>query len=181
MNFLRPLLDAVIKREGDYINHPADRGGPTRWGITEKTARAHGYAGDMRQLSKDTARMIYRNTYFLAPGFDAVQRRSEVLAEELTDTGINMGPAAAIKFLQQALNAFNNGGKHYADIAEDGKLGQATLASLDAFLTHRGREGETVLFTAVNCLQGSRYIELCRKDPNQEAFAYGWIAHRIVI
>ncbi len=36
------LIDEVIGREGGYSNHPADRGGPTRWGVTEKVARAHG-------------------------------------------------------------------------------------------------------------------------------------------
>ena len=25
------LIDAVIDREGRYVNHPADRGGPTCW------------------------------------------------------------------------------------------------------------------------------------------------------
>lgn len=34
------LIDAVIDREGRYVNHPADRGGPTCWGITEAVARA---------------------------------------------------------------------------------------------------------------------------------------------
>jgi len=28
------LIDKVIALEGDYSDHPADRGGPTRWGIT---------------------------------------------------------------------------------------------------------------------------------------------------
>jgi lysozyme family protein len=41
------LIDALIDREGGYVNHPADRGGPTRYGITEAVARAHGYAGAM--------------------------------------------------------------------------------------------------------------------------------------
>ena len=34
------LLDALIEREGGYVNHRADRGGPTRYGITEAVARA---------------------------------------------------------------------------------------------------------------------------------------------
>ena len=34
------LIDAVIDREGGYVNHPADRGVPTRWGVTEAVARA---------------------------------------------------------------------------------------------------------------------------------------------
>uniref|UniRef100_UPI00359318C9 glycosyl hydrolase 108 family protein n=1 Tax=Parasphingorhabdus sp. TaxID=2709688 RepID=UPI00359318C9 len=41
------LIDKVIALEGDYSDHPADRGGPTRWGVTEAVARAQGYAGDI--------------------------------------------------------------------------------------------------------------------------------------
>ena len=36
------MIDELIEREGDYVNHPADKGGPTRYGITEGVARAHG-------------------------------------------------------------------------------------------------------------------------------------------
>ena len=46
------LIDAVIDREGRYVNHPADRGGPTCWGITQAVARAEGYAGSMRDLPR---------------------------------------------------------------------------------------------------------------------------------
>ena len=47
------LIDELIEREGGYANHPADRGGPTRFGITEAVARAHGYArSDGRAASR---------------------------------------------------------------------------------------------------------------------------------
>ena len=36
------LIDELIEREGGFVSHPADRGGPTRYGITEAVARAHG-------------------------------------------------------------------------------------------------------------------------------------------
>ena len=42
------FIDDVIAREGGYVDHPADRGGPTRWGITEAVARRSGYLDDMR-------------------------------------------------------------------------------------------------------------------------------------
>ena len=42
------LVEALIDREGGYVNHPADRGGATCFGITEAVARAHGYGGAMR-------------------------------------------------------------------------------------------------------------------------------------
>lgn len=58
------LIDDVIAREGGYTNHPADRGGPTRWGITQAVARAHGFAGDMRVFPRDEAAAIYRRVYW---------------------------------------------------------------------------------------------------------------------
>ena len=36
------LIDALIEREGGYVNHPSDRGGATKYGITEAVARAPG-------------------------------------------------------------------------------------------------------------------------------------------
>lgn len=39
------IFDAVLGKEGGYVNHPDDKGGPTKWGITGKVARAHGYQG----------------------------------------------------------------------------------------------------------------------------------------
>ena len=89
------LLDELIEREGGYANHPADRGGPTRFGITEAVARAHGYGGAMASLPRDEAAAIYRRLYWLRPRFDAVAERSPALAAELFDTGANMGPAVA--------------------------------------------------------------------------------------
>src|SRR5690349_1456205 len=53
------LIDALIDREGGYVNHPADKGGPTCFGITEAVARAHGYRGAMRDLPRDEAVGIY--------------------------------------------------------------------------------------------------------------------------
>lgn len=173
------LIDALIDREGGYADHPADRGGPTNFGITEAVARAHGYAGDMRRLPRDIASRIYRRIYWLRPRFDAVAERAPKIAAELFDTGANMGPRVATGFLQRALNALNRGARDYADVAVDGRIGPATLAALDGFLAARGRAGETVLLKAIEALQGERYLRLAERRPANEAFLYGWLANRI--
>ena len=103
------LIDAVIDREGGYVDHPNDPGGPTRWGITAATARANGFAGDMRQFGRERAAAIYARTYWRGPGLDRIADRSPALAAELFDTGVNMGPPVAVGFLQRALNALNRG------------------------------------------------------------------------
>lgn len=58
------LLEELIDREGGYVNHPSDRGGATKYGITEAVARAHGYSGAMRDLPRAEAAAIYRRLYW---------------------------------------------------------------------------------------------------------------------
>lgn len=174
------LIDALIDREGGYVNHPADRGGPTCFGITEAVARAHGYGGAMRDLPRREAVAIYRRLYWLRPRFDQVATRAPRLAAELFDTGANMGPAVAATFLQRALTALNRSGQDYPDLVPDGLIGELTLSALDAFLRVRGEAGaETVLLRALEALQGERYLRLAERRPANEAFLYGWLANRI--
>jgi lysozyme family protein len=174
------LVEALIEREGGYVSHPADKGGPTCFGITEAVARAHGYAGPMRQLPREEAAAIYKRLYWVQPGFDQVARRSNRIAGELFDTGANMGPAVAATFLQRALTALNRNGGDYPDLVPDGRIGERTLAALDAFLGARGKSsGETVLLRALEALQGERYLRLAERRPANEAFLYGWLANRI--
>ena len=173
------LIDELIDREGGYSDHPADSGGPTRYGITESVARANGYTGDMRALPRDTAVAIYRRRYWQAPRLDAVAARAPQLAAELFDTGANMGPAVAVGFLQRVLNALNRGASDYRDLAHDGAVGPATLSALDAFLALRSPGGEAVLVKAVDALRGARYLRLAETRPANEAFLYGWLANRL--
>jgi lysozyme family protein len=173
------LIDDVIDREGGYSDHPADRGGATRWGITEAVARANGYVGDMRDFARPAAVALYRRLYWQRPGFDRVAERAPAVAAELFDTGVNMGPAVAAAFLQRALNALNRGARDYGDVLLDGRIGAQTLAALAAFLAHRRPGGEGVLVKAIEALQGERYLALAERRPANEAFLYGWLANRL--
>jgi lysozyme family protein len=173
------LIQALIEREGGYAAHPADRGGPTRFGITQAVARAHGYAGPMAQLPKDEAVEIYRLLYWRAPAFDAVARLAPEIAAELFDTAANMGPAVATTFLQRALTALNRNEADYPDLIPDGRIGPSTLNALGAFLKLRHPNGQTVLLRALEALQGERYLRLAERRPANEAFLYGWLANRV--
>lgn len=173
------LIDDVIAREGGYSDHPADRGGPTRWGITQAVARGDGYGGEMRDFPRDRAAALYARLYWTRPRFDSVAKVAPRIAAELFDTGVNMGPKVATIFLQRALNALNRNARDYPDIAVDGMLGAQTSAALSAFLRIRGDRGETVLLKALEALQGERYVDLAERRPANEAFLYGWLANRI--
>lgn len=175
------IFESILGKEGGYVNHPDDKGGPTKWGITEKVARAHGYKGDMRELSRQSARQILEADYWYGPRFDQVSDISSEIAAELCDTGVNMGPSVATKMLQRALNVFNLNGKLYPDMDIDGLIGPRTINALRSYLKNRGKEGERVMLTALNCAQGERYIELAEKRQANESFVYGWMKERVSI
>lgn len=173
------IITALIEREGGFVDHPSDKGGPTMYGITEAVARREGYLGDMRLMPVGFAQLVYLRRYVTDPGFDRLGGVSARIAEEVIDTGVNMGVPVAGTILQRWLNAFNRQGRDYRDLAVDGAVGPATIASLKSFLSCRGAEGERVLLVALNCSQAHRYLELGEARPPNEDFMFGWVARRV--
>lgn len=175
------MLAALLKREGGFADNSFDKGGPTKFGITQQTARAYGYTGDMRLLPQDKALEIYRSQYWIDPKFYDVSLRYQALAEKLFDTGVNMGPKVATRFLQRALNGLNRAASDYPDMPEDGQIGQMTLSALDTYKQRRGDAGEAVLLKAINGQQTVRYMEICERDHRNEEFLFGWLANRVAL
>ncbi|MFS6935306.1 glycoside hydrolase family 108 protein [Klebsiella oxytoca] len=168
------IFNAILEKEGGYVNNPNDKGGPTNWGITQAVARAHGYNGDMRNLTRQQALNILEADYWYGPRFDQVSAVSPDIAAELCDTGVNMGPAVAARFLQRVLNVMNNQGGLYPDIAIDGQIGPRTIAALNSYLISRGSTSTRVMLKALNSLQGARYIDLSEQRPANKTFTFGW-------
>lgn len=173
------LIDRLIGREGGYSNHPSDAGGETMWGITAAIARTHGWTGPMAELPRALAVEIYLQRYVLDPGFSRVHDLSPRIAEELVDTGVNMGVDFASKALQRWLTALNRQGRDYPDLVVDGAVGAKTIAALDRFLMARGSRGEAVLLSALNASQAVRYLELAESRQENEDFLFGWLSGRV--
>ncbi|MBI1196752.1 MAG: hypothetical protein GC203_02710 [Phenylobacterium sp.] len=140
------FLPKLKGREGGaaFTNRPADRGGPTKFGITAETLgkwRRLGRdatADEVRDFTEAEADRIYRAEYYSKPGFDRVAAISPRVAEEYIDTGVNMGPERPSRWLQEALNLENQQGTWWADITEDGDIGPATIRALQALFQRRG-------------------------------------------
>ncbi len=175
------IIAELIVREGDFVDNPNDRGGPTRWGITEAVARASGYAGAMRALPRDFAVAVYTRTYINAPGFSKVLAVSVLIGEEMVDTGVNMGVGHPGPWLQRILNALNQQARTFPDLVVDGQLGPATIGALRTVLKLRGGAGEKVIARALNCLQGTRYLEITEAREKNEEFFFGWFLNRVEI
>lgn len=170
------MIKNLLEKEGGYVSHPNDTGKETNWGVTIAVARKYGYAGPMKELPRSTAEKIYRQQYFIDPGFESVYLLSPLIAEEMFDTGVNMGTSVPGPWLQRLLNAFND---PKTDLVVDGAIGPATITALRLFLNKRGSDGEIVMVRGLNCLQGARYLELSEKREQNRAFIYGWLKNRV--
>lgn len=181
---VQTIIDGILRKEGGFVNNPDDSGGPTNYGITLAVYRRYkpnATIDDLKRMMKIEAFSIYENQYYVEPGFHKVFQLSQSVAVELTDTGVNMGPEVAIKFLQRCLNVFNYKQSFYKDLTVDGVLGPNTLKALELYLQRRGSMGEVVLLKGLNCLQGAKYISLAETREKDETFVYGWISNRIHI
>ena len=118
MSVFDAIFERLMKHEGGYVNHPSDPGGETMWGVTKRVAQAHGYFGDMRKLPKSTAKAITEKSYYKAVKGDQLDR---LIAWQLTDAAYNHGNRNAVKFLQRAIGA-----------SDDGIIGPRTLAAVAA-------------------------------------------------
>lgn len=177
-NLKNKIIDNIIKIEGGYSNDSSDSGGETNYGITKAVAVAFGYTGSMRDMPREVAYDIYVARYWDAVRGNGLSALSERVAEEVVDTGVNMGIKRAGKFLQRSLNVLNDREKYYPDITVDGVIGPGTISTLEICIIKRGDE---TLVKILNCLQGAFYVELAECREKDERFINGWFKNRVVI
>ena len=116
------IITDVLKAEGwdKYTNDPADRGGPTKWGITLKAWAE--YRGrdvseqEVQDITEAQARDFYEKLYIIGPKFHQLP---EKLIPLVVDGGVNSGVRAASKWVQRAVGA-----------KQDGWIGPQTLVAV---------------------------------------------------
>lgn len=151
--------------EGGYSNHPADRGGKTKFGITHKTLKV--YNKDMGEnfvidkIDLSVAMKIYRKYYWDALHLNNF--RSQAVANELFDTGVNMGIGTSAKFLQESCNLLG-----HIPLKVDGRIGPLTINASD-------RINSVILLKCLNGLQFEKYRKIIRLHPRQKVFFKGWL------
>ncbi len=182
MKTITEIIDEIIRIEDGYVNHPDDAGGPTNFGITLRVLREYypnASEKDVKNLSKDVARYIYKEKYFEKTNISEIFAISNKVGIEVFDAAINMGPKTAIILLQRALNVFNKKASTYPDLRLDGIAGSDTQDALKQYMRLRGSDGADTLHKALLCLRGAKYIDIAERIPKNESFVYGWIKNRI--
>lgn len=117
------IIEAVVAREGGYSNRPADRGGPTKFGVTLATLsawrRRSCTAEDVKALEVEEAKQILEQVFVIQPGFGAI--KDELLRAFVVDAAVNHGPHAPTMWLQQI-----------AGVKQDGAFGRVSAAAINA-------------------------------------------------
>lgn len=169
----------VLDIEGGYVHDPDDSGGETNHGVTLATARAAGYKGEMKDLTKFQALDIAKKAFWDPMDLDVISAYDYPLALKLLEVGYHSGPGRAGEFLQKCLNAANNRQAFWRDVTVDGDIGAKTLAAVQAMFTRRGQEGMRVLRAGVNCYYGAFLTDLTQKREKDEKYWYGWMKQRV--
>ncbi|MEM0910905.1 MAG: glycosyl hydrolase 108 family protein [Pseudomonadota bacterium] len=161
------MLNDVIAKEGGYVNHPADRGGPTKYGITQKTLSKYLEKAvsidEVKALDIETARDIYELRYYRSPKID---RLSPEIQPFIFDSAVNHGPRRAIKFVQHVCNDAG-----YGPLVLDGLMGPKTKAQARACCEELG---DWMLLALIEERQ-IFYIRIVENNDSQQVFLKGWL------
>jgi lysozyme family protein len=148
----------LMKLEGGFVEHDADPGKATNWGISQ---RSHPTV-DIVNLTKEGAMDIYKKDYW--PWYmDSVT--DWTVAAEIFEILVNIPPEKAVKIVQRAMNYLGAG------IEEDGQFGAITLRSLN----HYSRRWRVSLLKAINGVQFMHYLGLVEGGDRFDPFARGWL------
>lgn len=176
-------FNKTMVHEGTYSFDPDDVGGETYMGI----ARRYNPLWDGWELIDeakadpnfpkcldddedllDEVELLYERRYWDVNNLDNFPQS---IAEEMFDTGVNMGVGRAARFLQTALNYMNRDEQLFKTLIVDGKIGPKTMAALDCVT---GNDDEDVILSILNTLQGMHYLSYMDNYPSQKRFCRGW-------
>ena len=118
---------ALMHLEGwdEYVNHPADAGGETKYGLSKLAYPTE----DIPNMTPERAMMIYHRDFWKVICGDSLN--SEAIAFQLFESAVHMDPPGyprrATKIAQIALTI------HGVEILIDGVFGPKTLMALNSY------------------------------------------------
>lgn len=177
MQTVRQIAEAIIDREGGYVNDPDDPGGATKYGVTVHTMRRLGLdldgdgqvdAADVQRLSREQAVSIFLEHYYERPRIGELPR---VLRASVFDMYVNAG-AHAVRILQRLLGQMGH------TVSVDGVLGPQTTAA-----AHRAAAAAPDhIADAYGIARRNYYFALADRRPKSRKYARtrdgrkgGWI------
>ena len=158
---LDEALGYLLDEEGGWSNNKNDRGGATMYGITQGTYTQwrkdkKKAPTQVRNITQDEARELYRELYWNAAGCDKL---AWPISYMVFDGAVNSGPSRSVRWLQAALG-----------LPLDGKVGpKTTLAAQQVVDAGDGKKILAILDQRVAFL-----ARLVQASNSQATFLLGW-------
>ncbi len=143
-------VSTIMRIEGGFTEDPADPGGTTKWGISQRSFPNV----DIRNMTDEQARALYFTHYWVPAKCALMPERLRLI---YFDMCVLHGIPAAVRTIQTALN----GAGHNVDI--DGIIGDETLNAAVYLEPDRLRSYRVL-----------RLANLIAGKPSLEKFWFGW-------
>lgn len=161
MSDLDKALDYLLRHEGGWSNHAADRGGATMYGVTQATynqwrRQKKRTQQQVRNITKGEARELYEEMYWNAAYCDKLPWPINYVT---FDAAVNSGPARGVKWTQAGLG-----------VVADGKVGPNTIAVANRVV----EEGDGAKLLRILDNRVEFLARLVQRNPSQAAFLLGW-------
>lgn len=168
MKTVDDLIGDIIRREGGFSNRKEDKGGPTKYGITQRTLstwlKRPATIEEVKALDRETAHEIIELNFYRAPRLDTLP---EPIRPFVFDCATNHGPDDAVIFVQKVINEAG-----FGPVDVDGVIGPQVRKAASEAATEMGP-------FFINALVEERkafYARLIAAKPTQAAFEVGWMA-----
>lgn len=163
----KQIIRNTMNHEGSrYVDHPLDKGGPTRYGITLATLQSvnpGATAENIRNLKPTEAINLYEKLYFFKPQVD---RLPEAIQDIVFDMNVLHGIKNSTLILQRGINVC--GRNNNLSVKEDGLIGSRTIIASHICDPHDLR-------MAVNNERVKFINNIVKNNPKQRVFQKGWL------
>ena len=156
-------LPYILKKEGGYVNDPDDRGGETYKGVARKIwPEWNGWKFvDAKNWDKADSCLesFYKENFWDKCKLDLIE--DDEIATSIFDFAVNAGVKTSIMLAQKAVG-----------VDSDGIIGEKTISAIN--------ECDSSDFLAAFALvKIARYISICKKNPSQKKYFYGWVCRTL--
>lgn len=150
-------IPTILAHEGGYADNPADKGGPTNFGISQTQ---YPYL-NIKALTPALAGLIYRRDYW---SYDLVT--DQAVATKIFDMRVDDGLREDTLLVQRAcLECGHN-------IVQDGVWGPQTLMAVNACVPAE-------LLNELRAQSAWYYAKCVLEDRTQEQFLLGWMRRAV--
>lgn len=163
MSNFNESLQYVLKKEGGYVNDPNDNGGETYKGVARNVwPKWDGwrYVDVKDWAGADSCiESFYRDNFWVPCKLDYIENNE--IATSIFDFAVNTGVKTSVMLAQKAVG-----------VDHDGVIGNKTISAIN--------DADPYDFMAAFALvKIARYISICKRNPSQKKYFYGWVCRTL--